>query len=45
MGTPDGVEQVRYAMVLTLEEGMLDCEETGGWKVMEMARRGTKGGL
>lgn len=40
VGRPDGVESVVYAAVLTLEESELDNTETGGWKVMEMARRG-----
>lgn len=39
VGRPDGVESVVYAAVLTLEEAELDNTETGGWKVMEMARR------
>lgn len=39
VGKPDGVTSVNYAAVLTLEEAELDHPETGGWKVMEMARR------
>jgi len=43
IGSEDAVEQCRYAMVLTRVESELDNELTGGWKVVEMARRGSKG--
>jgi import inner membrane translocase subunit TIM44 len=39
VGRPDRVDSVNYAAVLTLEEAELDNPETGGWKVMELARR------
>jgi len=45
VGSPDGVEQVRYAAVLTLVEEELDNPETNGWKILEMARRGARGYL
>ncbi|WVQ81631.1 hypothetical protein IAT38_003755 [Cryptococcus sp. DSM 104549] len=45
VGSENDVEQCRYAMVLTRLETELDNELTGGWKVVEMARRGSKGGL
>jgi import inner membrane translocase subunit TIM44 len=45
LGDENGVEACRYAMVLTREEAGLEDEVTGGWKVVEMARRGGKGGL
>ncbi|KGB76097.1 import inner membrane translocase subunit tim44 [Cryptococcus deuterogattii 99/473] len=45
VGSEDDVEQCRYAMVITRLESELDNELTGGWKVVEMARRGAKGGL
>jgi import inner membrane translocase subunit TIM44 len=45
VGSENDVEQCRYAMVLTRVEGELDNELTGGWKVVEMARRGARGGL
>lgn len=43
VGDENSVEQCRYAMVLTRVETELDNELTGGWKVVEMARRGQKG--
>lgn len=43
VGSERDVEQCRYAMVLTRLEAELDNELTGGWKVVEMARRGAKG--
>ena len=43
VGSESDVEQCRYAMVLTRVETELDNELTGGWKVVEMARRGAKG--
>ncbi|KAL7421387.1 protein translocase subunit [Cryptotrichosporon argae] len=43
VGSENGVEACRYAMVLTRDPAQLDNELTGGWKVVEMARRGTKG--
>lgn len=45
VGSEDDVEQCRYAMVVTRLESELDNELTGGWKVVEMARRGARGGL
>ncbi|TYJ54333.1 hypothetical protein B9479_004998 [Cryptococcus floricola] len=45
VGSEDDVEQCRYAMVVTRLETELENELTGGWKVVEMARRGAKGGL
>lgn len=46
IGDENGVESCRYALVLAREEASLEDEVTGGWKVMEMARRGSgKGGL
>ena len=39
-GRDDQADACRYAVVLTrLEEG-LDNEVTGGWKIVELARRG-----
>ncbi|KAJ9126675.1 hypothetical protein QFC24_001705 [Naganishia onofrii] len=43
VGSPNAVEQCRYAAVLTLVESELDNPETGGWKIVEMARRGSRG--
>ncbi|KAI5454953.1 protein translocase subunit [Naganishia albida] len=43
VGNPTAVEQCRYAAVLKLEESELDNPETGGWKIVEMARRGSRG--
>ena len=43
VGDENQVEACRYAMVLTRIEGELEDEVTGGWKVVEMARRGGKG--
>ncbi|GFZ51483.1 hypothetical protein JCM24511_09250 [Saitozyma sp. JCM 24511] len=43
VGSENDVEQCRYAMVLTRVDTELDNELTGGWKVVEMARRGAKG--
>lgn len=43
VGNPSGVEQCRYAAVLTLVEAELDNPETRGWKILEMARRGSGG--
>ncbi|WVN91172.1 uncharacterized protein L203_106427 [Cryptococcus depauperatus CBS 7841] len=45
VGDEGSVEMCRYAMVVTRVETELDNELTGGWKVVEMARRGNKGGL
>ncbi|WWD06554.1 hypothetical protein V865_004647 [Kwoniella europaea PYCC6329] len=45
VGSERDVEQCRYAMVITRVEKELENELTGGWKVVEMARRGAKGGL
>ncbi|CAE6513782.1 unnamed protein product [Rhizoctonia solani] len=39
VGAPDRVEQCSYAAVITRVEDELDNELTGGWKVVEMARR------
>lgn len=43
IGDENQVEQCRYAMVITRVESELEDELTGGWKVVEMARRGSKG--
>lgn len=45
VGHENAVEQCRYAMVLTRVPTEIDNELTGGWKVVEMARRGQKGFL
>ncbi|WVR09247.1 hypothetical protein IAU60_006312 [Kwoniella sp. DSM 27419] len=45
VGSERDVEQCRYAMVVTRSEKDLENELTGGWKVVEMARRGARGGL
>ncbi|OCF34145.1 import inner membrane translocase subunit tim44 [Kwoniella heveanensis CBS 569] len=45
VGSERDVEQCRYAVVITRVESELENELTGGWKVVEMARRGAKGGL
>lgn len=45
VGSPTGVEQCRYAAVLTLVEAEMDNPDTNGWKIVEMARRGSKGGI
>jgi import inner membrane translocase subunit TIM44 len=37
VGSPDAVEQVRYAAVLTLVEEELDNPETNGWKILEVS--------
>ncbi|TIA88595.1 hypothetical protein E3P99_02495 [Wallemia hederae] len=42
VGAEDGVEQVAYVGVFTRVEDELEDELTGGWKVIEMARRGQK---
>ncbi|GAA6003675.1 hypothetical protein JCM10207_003541 [Rhodosporidiobolus poonsookiae] len=39
VGDPDKIEQVGYVAVLTRVEEELDNLETGGWKVIDMARR------
>ena len=39
-GNADQADLCRYAMVLTRVEEELDNEITGGWKVVELARRG-----
>ncbi|KAJ9474969.1 Mitochondrial import inner membrane translocase subunit TIM44 [Pseudozyma hubeiensis] len=39
-GSEERPELCRYAMVLTRVEEELDNEVTGGWKVVELARRG-----
>lgn len=39
-GRDDQAELCRYAMVLTRLEEEMDNEITGGWKVVELARRG-----
>ncbi|KDN41343.1 Tim44-domain-containing protein [Tilletiaria anomala UBC 951] len=39
-GKSDQTDLCRYAMVLTRVEEELDNEITGGWKVVELARRG-----
>jgi import inner membrane translocase subunit TIM44 len=42
VGAEDKVEQCTYAAVLTRLESELDNEVTGGWKVVEMARRSAR---
>ncbi|KAG8689739.1 protein translocase subunit [Ceratobasidium sp. 395] len=42
VGAPDRVEQCSYAAVMTRIEDELDNELTGGWKVVEMARRSAR---
>jgi mitochondrial import inner membrane translocase subunit TIM44 len=37
VGSPDGVEQVRYAAVMTIVEEELENEETNGWKILEVS--------
>ncbi|CAE6417278.1 unnamed protein product, partial [Rhizoctonia solani] len=39
VGAPDRVEQCSYAVVVTRVEDELDNQLTGGWKIVEMARR------
>lgn len=42
VGDENAVEACRYAMVLTRLPAEIDNELTGGWKVVEMARRGSR---
>ncbi|KAA1470327.1 mitochondria import inner membrane translocase TIM44 subunit [Dentipellis sp. KUC8613] len=42
VGAEDRVEQCHYAAVITKVEEELDNELTGGWKVVEMARRSAR---
>ncbi|KAL6300005.1 hypothetical protein BKA93DRAFT_741388 [Sparassis latifolia] len=42
VGAEDRLEQCHYAAVITRVEGDLDNELTGGWKVVEMARRSAR---
>lgn len=42
VGAEDRVEQCHYAAVITRVEEELDNELTGGWKVVEMARRSSR---
>ncbi|KAJ3479756.1 hypothetical protein NLI96_g8835 [Meripilus lineatus] len=42
VGAEDRVEQCHYAAVVTRVEEDLDNELTGGWKVVEMARRSAR---
>ncbi|KZP30586.1 TIM44 subunit of mitochondria import inner membrane translocase [Athelia psychrophila] len=42
VGAEDKVEQCQYVAVISRVEEDLDNELTGGWKVMEMARRSAK---
>ncbi|QRV74041.1 mitochondrial import inner membrane translocase subunit TIM44 [Ceratobasidium sp. AG-Ba] len=42
VGAPDRVEQCSYGAVLTRIEDELDNELTGGWKVVELARRSAR---
>ncbi|TFY72009.1 hypothetical protein EVG20_g993 [Dentipellis fragilis] len=42
VGAEDRVEQCHYAAVITKIEEELDNELTGGWKVVEMARRSAR---
>ena len=39
-GSVEQAIQCRYAMVLTRVESELENEITGGWKIIELARRG-----
>ena len=39
-GSVEQANLCRYAMVLTRDENGLDNEITGGWKIVELARRG-----
>ncbi|KZT59051.1 TIM44 subunit of mitochondria import inner membrane translocase [Calocera cornea HHB12733] len=45
VGAADKVEQCSYAAVLTRVEEELENPVTGGWKVVEMARRSARGFL
>ncbi|CAE6357079.1 unnamed protein product [Rhizoctonia solani] len=45
VGAPDRVEQCSYAVVITRVEDELDNELTGGWKIVEMARRSARSHL
>ncbi|KZP01416.1 TIM44 subunit of mitochondria import inner membrane translocase [Calocera viscosa TUFC12733] len=45
VGAEDKVEQCSYAAVMTRIESELDNPITGGWKVVEMARRSARGFL
>ncbi|KAI0343207.1 mitochondria import inner membrane translocase TIM44 subunit [Trametopsis cervina] len=42
VGAEDKVDQCHYAAVITRVEEELDNELTGGWKVVEMARRSSR---
>jgi len=42
VGAEDKVEQCQYVAVISRVEEDLDNELTGGWKVMEMARRSAR---
>jgi len=42
IGAEDKVEQCHYAAVITRGESELDNELTGGWKIVEMARRSAR---
>ncbi|KAK7686447.1 hypothetical protein QCA50_010671 [Cerrena zonata] len=42
VGAENKVEQVHYAAVVTRSEEDLDNELTGGWKVIDMARRSAR---
>ncbi|KAI0725341.1 mitochondria import inner membrane translocase TIM44 subunit [Fomitopsis betulina] len=42
VGTENKVEQCHYAAVVTRVEEELDSELTGGWKIVEMARRSAR---
>ncbi|CAL1714806.1 unnamed protein product [Somion occarium] len=42
VGAEDKVEQCHYAAVITRAEEELDNELTGGWKVIDMARRSAR---
>ena len=39
-GSVEQANLCRYAMVLTRDENELENEITGGWKIVELARRG-----
>jgi len=42
VGGESNVEQCMYAAVITRDEEELDNELTGGWKIVEMARRSAR---
>jgi import inner membrane translocase subunit TIM44 len=42
VGAQDRVEQCHYAAIITRLEDQIDNDLTGGWKVVEMARRSAR---